>query len=58
MSTVDGDVLSHARVVLVFEGLDTAAEVFINGQKVGKSTNMFARYVFDVKNHIKVVLDE
>lgn len=54
---VDADVLSYTRVVLVFEGLDTAAEVFINDMSVGKSTNMFARYVFDVKNHLKASSD-
>ncbi|XP_045108284.1 beta-mannosidase-like isoform X2 [Portunus trituberculatus] len=54
---VDADVLSHARVALVFEGLDTAAEVFINGRGIGKSTNMFARYVFDVKNNLKASSD-
>lgn len=54
---VDAGVLSYARVALMFEGLDTAAEVFINGQSVGKSNNMFARYVFDVKNHLQASSD-
>lgn len=48
--------LNHTRVALVFEGLDTAAEVFLNDQSVGKSTNMFARYIFDVKSSLQVVL--
>ncbi len=33
---------------LVFEGLDTIAEVFLNGQKVGAADNMFRRWRFDV----------
>jgi len=43
-------------VVLVCEGLDTIAEVFINDQSVGKSENMFARYIFDVKGALTVIL--
>lgn len=50
---VDGAVLNHTRVALVFEGLDTAAEVFVNDQTVGKSNNMFARYIFDVKSSLQ-----
>ncbi|KAG0721007.1 Beta-mannosidase [Chionoecetes opilio] len=52
---VGGGVLNHSRVALVFEGLDTAAEVFLNDQEVGKANNMFTRYIFDVKNHLQVV---
>jgi beta-mannosidase len=33
---------------LVFEGLDTVAEVYLNGRQVGASANMFRRYRYDV----------
>src|SRR5512146_2833430 len=35
--TVDADVLREERVYLACEGLDTLAEVFINGQQVGSA---------------------
>ena len=41
-------------MVLVCEGLDTIAEVFVNDVSVGKSKNMFVRYVFDIKSTLKV----
>lgn len=48
------DLLEKADVVLVCEGLDTISEVFINGISVGKSENMFVRYIFDIKSALKV----
>jgi len=45
---VDADRLTHDEHRLVFEGLDTVAEVFVNGESVGTSDNMFRRYEFDV----------
>ena len=35
---------------LVFDGLDTVADVYLNEQLVGKSENMFRRYRFDVRS--------
>lgn len=46
--------LSIDNVNLVFEGLDTYARISVNGKRVGVSQNMFSRYVFDVKDNIKV----
>lgn len=34
---------------LVFEGLDTHAEVFLNGQRILSANNMFRRYEVEVK---------
>ncbi|OWF41123.1 beta-mannosidase-like [Mizuhopecten yessoensis] len=34
---------------LVCDGLDTVAEVFINGKLVGESDNMFVQYTFNIK---------
>ena len=36
------------RCALVFEGLDTYAEVFVNGEKVGEADDMFIPHEFDV----------
>ncbi len=38
---------------LVFEGVDTIAEYYLNGVKIGKSENAFAEYVFSVDNVLK-----
>ena len=32
----------------VFEGLDTVAQVRVNGMPVGQANNMFRRYVFNI----------
>lgn len=50
---VDASLLNHTRVALIFEGLDTVAEVAVSSQVVGHSDNMFVRYVFDVKKQLK-----
>jgi beta-mannosidase len=51
------------QVSLVFDGLDTLAEVFINGKQLGSADNMFRRYTFDVteelvngENEVRVLL--
>jgi beta-mannosidase len=38
---------------LVFEGLDTVAEVYLNGRRVGRSDNMFRRWRFDVAGQLR-----
>lgn len=52
------------RPVLVFEGLNTYADVFLNGEKVGHAENMLVAQSFDVsgvlkpgENKIRVVID-
>ncbi|WP_248517219.1 beta-mannosidase [Salinarchaeum laminariae] len=42
------DAIAHDEHRLVFEGLDTVAEVSFNGEVVGTSDNMHRRYEFDV----------
>nr|XP_037279850.1 beta-mannosidase-like [Rhipicephalus microplus] len=44
----------HRRVLLVAHGIDTVATVYVNDVAVGETDNMFVRYVFDIKPHIKV----
>lgn len=39
---------------LVFEGIDTAAEITLNEVILGTTNNMFVRYKFPVKDVLKV----
>lgn len=41
--------LSASRLELRFEGVDTFSEIFLNGERVGATDNMYLRYDFDVK---------
>jgi beta-mannosidase len=43
------DLLAEGRVFLVCDGLDTLAEVTLNGQLLGETDNMFRAYRWDVK---------
>ena len=47
------DVESGARAVLVFGGIDTLADVFLNGEKIGESANMLIERRFDVTRRLK-----
>ncbi|XP_070526214.1 beta-mannosidase isoform X2 [Cardiocondyla obscurior] len=40
-------------MVLIFHGIDTFANIFLNDHKIGEASNMFIRYIFDVTNFIK-----
>ena len=40
-------------VKLVFEGLDSITEIWLNGKKVAETNNMFLKYVFDISQSIK-----
>ncbi len=46
-------VAAGRRVELVFGGIDTLADVFLNGVKVGESENMFIERRFDVTDAIR-----
>ncbi|MBW6496866.1 MAG: glycoside hydrolase family 2 protein [Bacteroidales bacterium] len=45
--------LYHDAIVLDFKGLDTYADVFLNGKKILEADNMFRAWEVDVKNEIK-----
>ena len=47
---VDADVLAEEDVTLVCDGLDTLAEVALNGELLGATDNMFRQYRWDVKS--------
>lgn len=48
--------MSKEKVVLICEGLDTVSRIFINGVLIGKSKNMFVRYIFDIKSALQVII--
>lgn len=43
------------KVKLIFDGVDTVAEILFNNVTIGKTDNMFTRYSFDVTNVVKEV---
>ncbi len=52
----------NENIDLVFEGLDTIAEIFLNEKKLAETENMFLEYRFDVtkkllegENHLKII---
>lgn len=50
--TVDQSVLAQENVELHFEGIDTYAEVYLNGSKILTANNMFRRWVTLVKPNL------
>lgn len=50
---VDEKVFGKDNIDLVFNGLDTYADVWLNGEKILHSDNMFMQYSKDVKNLLK-----
>ncbi|GHU89227.1 beta-mannosidase [Spirochaetia bacterium] len=47
---VDPDTQHHDKVLLHCDGLDTLAEIRVNGVMIDKTNNMHRSYVFDVKD--------
>ena len=41
------------KAVLVFDGIDTLADVFLNGEKVGEAENMLIPHEFDVTGKVR-----
>lgn len=50
---VDNKVWNQDNIDLIFNGLDTYADVWLNGEKILHSDNMFVRYEKEVKNLLK-----
>jgi beta-mannosidase len=50
---VEDDLLEFSNVELEFEGLDTYSDVFLNGEKIITSKNMFIAYTAEVKKLLK-----
>jgi beta-mannosidase len=55
---VDPDVFTKAHLFLVCDGLDTLAEVMLNGHRLGSTNNMFRQYRWDVKPLLKAENNE
>ncbi|KAF8320927.1 glycoside hydrolase [Clavulina sp. PMI_390] len=55
---VESKVLDEPNVDLVFEGLDTYASVYLNGDLILEATNMFLEYRVPVKSHLKTDTNE
>jgi beta-mannosidase len=50
---VEPELLAAPRVFLVCDGLDTLAEVRLNGQALGEAENMFRQYRWDVRGALR-----
>lgn len=50
---VGDELLAEERVLLLCEGLDTFAEVLVNGQTVGSANNFHRTWEYDVKDVLK-----
>lgn len=51
--SVPPELLAHQKLELVFEGLDTLAEISLNGIGLGRTENMFTRHVFEIRRCIQ-----
>ena len=50
---VPANLLNKKQLTLVFDGLDTYADVYLNGQLILTADNMFRQWKVDVKNKLK-----
>ncbi len=55
---VDRKTLRNENIAILFEGLDTYAEVFLNGEKVLTTNNMFRTWTIDAKPFLKRGMNE
>ena len=47
------ELCKHKQIDLVFEGLDTYVDIYLNGECIGKTDNMFRRWVFPITEKVK-----
>lgn len=50
---IDNKKLSQDKLLLVFEGIDTLSDIFLNGTHLASTDNMHRRYEFDIKGIAK-----
>ncbi len=48
----DKTLLSHDKVLLKLDGVDTISDIYVNNIYVGSTDNMFRTYIFDVKEQL------
>lgn len=51
--TLDADVLKYKNHRLVFEGIDTYGQVFLNGENILSTENAFREYSVIVNHYLK-----
>lgn len=49
----DGELLDKPKILLKFDGVDTLADIFLNGNKLGETYNMHRSWEFDVRGILK-----
>lgn len=50
---VPQDLFSNPKIILRFHGLDTIADIYLNGTLLSSVNNMFRTYEYEVKSHLK-----
>ena len=50
---IDNSLLRCEKILLRFEGLDTVAEVYVNGSFIGNACNMHRVWEYDVKSYLR-----
>ncbi len=53
MLSITRENLLASRLFLVFEGIDTVADIFLNGKKLASVKNMHRTYLFSVKDKVR-----
>lgn len=56
--SVSKEELNNQHVILEFDGLDTYAEIFLNGTSILNADNMFRTWELEVKQHLKIGKNE
>lgn len=51
--SIDDEILTHDHIDLVFKGLDTFAEVVLNGEMLGRADNMFRTWEFPIRDRLR-----
>ncbi|MBR8534599.1 glycoside hydrolase family 2 protein [Carboxylicivirga sediminis] len=51
---VDKEFLNNQSIVLCFDGLDTHADVYLNGQPIIAANNYFRAWAADIRQHVKL----
>jgi beta-mannosidase len=51
---IDKDMLNNDRVILHFDGIDTLAEIILNGKLLGNANNMHRVWEYDIKEALKI----
>lgn len=49
----DETLISEESIEMTFEGIDVFAEIYLNGQFLGKTENMFLGYSYEIKPYLK-----